>query len=314
MRPVVGRAPSGRDRPGAMADTSILVVGQVGRDLVLAVDEVPGPGGSAVVRERREVLGGKGANQAVAMVQLGAPVELLGIVGEDPVGGDLLRSLQEDGIGVWWVRRRGTSALLVDVVDAQGRSRLLEDVPEESLLRADDLHDAQEVFRGSDTVCLQLQQPVAALAEAARIAVDAGARVVLDGAVPQSFRQELLDAASVLRADAHEAELLTGVQLDGPDVAAEVAGQLVADHGLDVVALGVAGGDVVAWPGGHRLFPHEAGHADATGGGDSYLAGLVVALRAGRTPEEAGDLAAACAASTVARLGGRPDLTALRPG
>ena len=45
--------------------------GQIARDLVLVVDEAPGPGQSASVRERREMLGGKGANQAVALAQLG---------------------------------------------------------------------------------------------------------------------------------------------------------------------------------------------------------------------------------------------------
>lgn len=35
-----------------------MVVGQVARDLVLVVDEVPGPGGTAPARERREMLGG----------------------------------------------------------------------------------------------------------------------------------------------------------------------------------------------------------------------------------------------------------------
>ena len=49
----------------------IVVVGQIARDLVLVVDEVPGPGGTAPVRERREMLGGKGANIAVGLAQLG---------------------------------------------------------------------------------------------------------------------------------------------------------------------------------------------------------------------------------------------------
>lgn len=296
-----------------MSDTSILVVGQIGRDLVLGVDRVPGAGESSDVRVRQELLGGKGANQAVGMVQLGAPVELLGTVGEDVVGADLLRRLQEDDVGCGWVRRRGTSALLLDVVDADGGSRLLEDVPEESVLSVEDVHRARKAFASADTVCLQLQQPVAALREAARLAADAGARVVLDGAVPEAAREELLGAAAVLRADAHEAELLTGVVVDGPDVAAETARRLLAEHGLEVVALGVDGGDLVVWPGGHQLFPHGAGATDPTGGGDSFLAGLVVGLRAGRSPGEAGRLAADCAASTVARLGGRPDLRALRP-
>ena len=44
-----------------------VVTGQLARNLVLGVDEVPEAGQSRPVRERREMLGGKGANQAVAV-------------------------------------------------------------------------------------------------------------------------------------------------------------------------------------------------------------------------------------------------------
>jgi sugar/nucleoside kinase (ribokinase family) len=60
----------------------VIVAGQIARDLVLVVDDVPGAGQSAAVRQRREMLGGKGANQAVALAQLGMRVALLGVVGD----------------------------------------------------------------------------------------------------------------------------------------------------------------------------------------------------------------------------------------
>ncbi|WP_448617489.1 PfkB family carbohydrate kinase [Geodermatophilus sp. URMC 65] len=63
-----------------MAD--VVVLGQVGRDLVLRTSALPGPGGSARVGERRELLGGRGADQVVALAQLGVPVALVGVVGE----------------------------------------------------------------------------------------------------------------------------------------------------------------------------------------------------------------------------------------
>lgn len=44
-------------------EPDVVVVGQLARDLVLVVGGAPGPGGSAAVRRRRELLGGKGANQ-----------------------------------------------------------------------------------------------------------------------------------------------------------------------------------------------------------------------------------------------------------
>ncbi|WP_230858956.1 hypothetical protein [Actinoplanes aureus] len=55
-----------------MTSERVVVAGQLARDLVLLIDEMPAAGTSADARVRREMLGGKGANQAVALAQLGA--------------------------------------------------------------------------------------------------------------------------------------------------------------------------------------------------------------------------------------------------
>ncbi|MBV9140496.1 MAG: hypothetical protein JO115_06220 [Pseudonocardiales bacterium] len=54
-----------------MHPVDVVVVGQIARDLVLLVEELPAPGTGTAVRQRREMLGGKGANQAVGLAQLG---------------------------------------------------------------------------------------------------------------------------------------------------------------------------------------------------------------------------------------------------
>jgi ribokinase len=59
-----------------------IVVGQIARDLVLVVDEVPDAGTALPVHQRREMLDGKGANQAVGLAQLNVLVALLGVVGQ----------------------------------------------------------------------------------------------------------------------------------------------------------------------------------------------------------------------------------------
>ncbi|RAJ45461.1 pfkB family carbohydrate kinase [Kitasatospora sp. SolWspMP-SS2h] len=68
---------------GRERGAGVVVVGQIGRDLVLRTDGLPEAGGSADVAERWEGLGGKGANQAVGLAQSGVPVRLVGVVGED---------------------------------------------------------------------------------------------------------------------------------------------------------------------------------------------------------------------------------------
>ncbi len=64
----------------------VVVIGQIGRDLVLRTDGPPSAGEATTVLQRDELLGGKGANQAVGLAQLGVPVALIGAVGDDSPG------------------------------------------------------------------------------------------------------------------------------------------------------------------------------------------------------------------------------------
>lgn len=291
---------------------SVVVVGQVARDLVLTVHAVPEEGGSAAVRSRRELLGGKGANQAVACRQLGVPAQLVGVVGADAAGEDVLAQAAADGIGVSGVVRRpgAPTALLVDVVGPPGVRRLLEDVDDRTLLTPQDVRSSAVLLRAADAVLVQLQQPAAAVSEALDAARAGGALTVTDGApADEASRRRVLGTATVVRADAAEAEALVG---RAPrDVGGTVrAARSLLEEGPAVVALAAPGGaDVVAWPGGHVVLPHLGQDpVDPTGGGDAFVAALTVGLLRGRSPEEAGWWAAAAAAEVVGRAGGRPEL------
>ena len=294
----------------------VVVVGQIGRDLVLGIDRLPPAGGSADVVERREMLGGKGANQAVGLRQLGVGVGLVGVVGADGPGDGVLGEAGRDGIDLTGVVRRpgAATALLVDVVEPQGVRRLLEHVPADVLLRPEDVRAAEPLLRSARLVLLQLQQPGPAVVEALRIARQVGARVVADGApADDDARRTVLTSASVIRADDSEAALLVGRELDGVPDAVEAAAALLG-HGPDIVALAVGtDANVVAWRGGHVVLPLLGGEpVDPTGGGDAFVAGLSAALLRGEDPESAGWFAAAAAAAAAARLGGRPDLDVAR--
>jgi ribokinase len=283
----------------------VVVLGQAGRDLVLQVDELPEAGGSSPVRQSIEVLGGKGANQAVALAQLGPPVALIAVLGQDAAGAEALDQLSHDGIDVARVARRGRTALLVDVVEQDGTRRLLEDVPQESLLRTSDVVAAAPVLCDAAAVSLQLQQPAAVLQQALGL-VPADALVVLDGAPDGSTAgAALLARADVLRADAREAELIAGRPVK--DLA---DARRLLDLGPDLVAVGRPdGGNLLVWAQGQvALTPGAETVVDVTGGGDSFTAALIAALSRGAGPEQAGRAAARAAASTVQRLGGRPAL------
>ncbi|WP_323958664.1 carbohydrate kinase [Arthrobacter sp. JZ12] len=291
----------------------VVVVGQVARDLVLQIDRMPDEGGSTPVLNRRELLGGKGANQAVACVQLGADVELIGVVGEDYAGQEVLREAAANGIGIDGVVRRSgaPTALLVDVVEPHGVRRLLEDVDDRVLLSEQDIRHSEARLKSAAAVLVQLQQPQAALLAALDAAAAGAALVVADGAPSdEDTRRQVLDHADVVRADAAETEALVGWQPQDLDQTIDAARTLLAE-GPDIVALAVpTGGNVVAWHEGHVELPFlEEDEVDPTGAGDAFIAALTVALLEGEEPVAAAWWAAVAASRVVTTIGGRPDLS-----
>jgi ribokinase len=291
----------------------VVVIGQIARDLVLRTDGPPSAGDSVAILQRNELLGGKGANQAVGLAQQGVPVALVGVAGDDHAGASVLQQAHRDGIDISGVTRRGTTALLIDVVARPPERMLLEDVPQSSLVLVADLDWAASLFDAADTVSIQLQQPAATALAAAQRARQRGVRVIADGAPDPSIRADLLAAVDVLRADATEAALIADREITTAEQARELSDHLLG-CGPELIAIAVPEvGDLLVWPDDSEVFEFaDVEVVDPTGAGDAFVAGLIAALRDGAAPREAGRRASAAASATVQRLGGRPDLTALR--
>src|SRR5258708_20433176 len=96
-----------------MSNSIILDVGSINMDLVVQVSRLPVLGETLLgAGSLKLVPGGKGANQAVAMARLGAPVAMAGRVGTDPFGAQLLNALQADKID--------TGLIVTDKQEASG--------------------------------------------------------------------------------------------------------------------------------------------------------------------------------------------------
>lgn len=298
-------------------DRAVLVVGQTARDLLLEVDALPGPGASVHARRRLETVGGKGANQAVALARLGLAVRLLSTVGDDAVADHLLGTLHDEGVDVALiVRREGApTGLVVELLDGGG-GRFVEDLTPRGQLTVADVDGAARSFRDVSTVVVSLAEPIDTALAAGRAARAAGTRLVLDGAAPRGARtRELLATADVLRADAEEAQVLLGRGLDGVDDTLSAARELLGASGQrpTVVVLEVSGaGNVVAWQaadgrGEAALVPlPEVEVVDTTGAGDVFVAGLVAGLVDGASPLPAVRRASEASAEQVQTAGGRP--------
>src|SRR5207248_3584565 len=96
-----------------MSNSMILVVGSLNMDEVVTVSRPPALGETLLGAGSLKLIpGGKGANQAVTMARLGAAVSMVGRVGSDPFGAQLIQALQAD--------RVDTSLVVVDQEEASG--------------------------------------------------------------------------------------------------------------------------------------------------------------------------------------------------
>ncbi|WP_280701390.1 ribokinase [Kitasatospora sp. GP82] len=294
-------------------DENVIVVGSLNMDLTVRVPRLPTPGETVSGADAVQGAGGKGANQAVAAARLGGRVRLVGLVGDDGFGNELRHNLRAEGVDE---RAVGTlpgiaTGLALIVVQQDGENAITlapganRQLDEAALARLTD-GDPARYAAHADVMLLQLEVPVTTVLAAARSARSVGVPTVLNAAPLPPFDQhlrELLGESDVLVVNETEAvALLAGAGLTSEDSWPHRAAALRSlGPDLVVITLGAAG--AVAADGEGPLaqpgFPVEA--VDTVGAGDSFCAGLALALAARSTPAEA--LRRACAAGALATVG-----------
>jgi ribokinase len=99
--------------------SGIVVVGSLNVDLTVEVGRLPAPGETVIGTGSSTGLGGKGANQAAAAAAFGGTVAMVGRVGDDDGGHDLIGDLRERGVDAEGVTvtedaRTGSATIAVD--------------------------------------------------------------------------------------------------------------------------------------------------------------------------------------------------------
>jgi sugar/nucleoside kinase (ribokinase family) len=290
----------------------VLVVGDVMTD-VIVVPEGPIVKGSdrrATVRSRP---GGSGANQAVWLGAMGAPVVFAARVGHQD------RSMYENyfrGLGVVPVLagdREQPSGVLVTIVDADGERSFLTD-------RGANLHLCAADLLGDllDDVRLVMVSGYSFFAPGPRAAVQAlfaqarerGIEVAVDpasvGFLAEVGAQAFLGwtaGADWLFANENEAEVLSGV--GGIEAQLRVLGghfgKVLIKRGRLGAVLGDRSGVRLALP------APTVPVVDTTGAGDAFAAAFMAAHLAGADDASALETAIAAGAKAVQFIGGQPE-------
>jgi ribokinase len=271
----------------------IAVVGSINLDVVVEVARHPAPGETVIGGDRRELPGGKGANQAVAAARLGATVALVGRVGADDTGRRLRDGLAGEGVDVEHVLvdPEAPTGMALIAVDGAGENTIVVSPGANARVGAADVEPARDVLASAAVTLVQHEVPEDAVAAAIAAA---GGTVVLN---PAPARR-IVAAVDVLVPNLGELEALAGRAGDP----VELARGLEAARAV-VVTLGAEGAVVVDGDHAERVAAPRVEAVDTTGAGDAFCGALAQALDSGADLVEAARWAARAAAASVTRLG-----------
>ncbi|HWQ57068.1 MAG TPA: ribokinase [Bryobacteraceae bacterium] len=289
---------------------AVVVVGSLNMDFVVRVDHLPAPGETVLGRDFQMIPGGKGANQACAAGKLGGDavaVRMVGRVGYDVFADHLKASLSAAGVDVSAVhaaRSEPTGVALI-WVDGGGQNSIVVASGANHSLAAADVEAMRKVFRGAALALFQLETPLDTVAAALALAREEGLRTVLDPAPAQALPRELLSQVDILTPNESEALMLLGrpaARVAPGDAPALAAALRQAGPASVIVKLGDQGCYWDGEDGGCHFPAYEVEPRDTTAAGDTFNAGLAVAL-ADRSIPEAIRFASAAAAISVTRAG-----------
>jgi ribokinase len=281
---------------------SVCVLGSINLDIVCRVAELPHPGETIMALDVQRFPGGKGANQAVASAHWGAQTAMIGAVGHDDAGEELLAHLVSAGIdtsGIFRLSDASTGTAYIDV-SAAGENMIVVVGGANRAVSAEQI--ASHKLGSHRVVLAQLETPIEAIA--ALFTQASGSTKILNGAPAVDEAKKLFPLADVIVVNeselAHYAEI--GSMTDSDVV--EAARKLMSRPRQQViVTLGARGvvavnsSDVIS-VGGHLVDV-----VDTTGAGDCFCGVLAASLDEGLAIREALLQANRAAALSTCRQG-----------
>lgn len=289
----------------------LLVLGSLNLDLVLNVARVPEGGETLASENSATFCGGKGANQAVACARMGAPVSMIGRVGDDPAASMLRTALDEEGVDLDAVMTTPDSAsgIAVVMLTPDGENRIVLAAGANAQLCPDDVAAKGAVFDRAGMLVCQLETPLETIIAAAAAAASRNIPILLNPAPARALPADLLDKVDYLVPNELEAAALTGVAVRD-DASAQQAAHALLARGVGCVVLtrGAAGITIADAQGCRHMPAMPTNVVDTTAAGDSFIGGFATGIFDGLSVDNAARQGLSVARLCVSRAGAQASL------
>lgn len=309
-----------------MKKPRILVVGSFVMDQIATTAIFPREGQTVLGGTFSKAPGGKGANQAVQMARLGADVTMIGKLGRDSNGEEMLKTCKEAGIHTQHMlyddeRMSGCSVIVLEQEPGKQAVNRIVVLPGSNMsIKPEEIAFLKEKITEYDLVVLQLEIPMKINELVAAYAYEKGVPVMLNSAPSASLSDEFLSHLTCISPNEHEVYDMVGIKIShkGRNVnmeEAQAATAALKSRGVKnvLVTLGEAGAVLDTETDGIFYSPcaENVMAVDPTAAGDSFVGAFSVGHSCGWGYEETLRFANHTAALTVSAMGAMPSLPSL---
>ncbi len=283
----------------------IVIVGSMSTDFVVSTSKKPKQGETVIGDSFEMTFGGKGANQAVAVARLGGQSGLIGHIGSDHFGKEILTNLIDNGVDVSGI----------DVVNGipSGSAHIMLTEQDNSIVvieganaytNAGWVEKNIEKIINSKAVLIQHEIPKEAVETIIDICFTHKVLCILNPAPARAVTQSVLAKVNYLIPNEHEVEALF------PNLTVEEALQSMPNQ--LIVTLGEQG---VSYHDGEKVVNVKAYNAtpvDTTGAGDTFSGAFTKAITSGNSLLESIKIGNLCAAISIEKFGAQGGMPLLK--
>lgn len=292
---------------------NIVVLGSLHMDMVLTTVRLPRIGETIHGEHIFYMMGGKGANQAVAASRMGVPTALIGCVGNDTFGEKILKHLAEENLDISTVKVVDGIFTGIATVFKTKRDNAIVVIP-----GANDCCDRQavdghlEAIRRASVLLVQLETPLDTVEYALKRAKAFGLRTILNPAPYKALPPTLLEHVDYLTPNETEFESLAGKKFaSAEELEAEMLAWSNAHAGVNLIVTRGSDGSTYVENGELHTVPcMNVDVVDTTGAGDTFNGILAAAIAEGKPLEEAVKMAGIGASLSITALGAQTGMPA----
>lgn len=296
-----------------MKQPHIVVIGSLNMDLVVSVPRMPQVGETLTGTGFKMIPGGKGANQAVGCTRLGAKTTLIGAVGCDAFGEQMIMQLKAEGIQTATIERIENVPTGTATIYHSPNDNCIAVVPGANEYCTPELVSSHErTICEADLLLVQLEIPPAAVNRAMEIAASAGVPVVLNPAPAQQLPEEMLKLASFITPNETEFELISGSSSAEADLQHGMLNWEERYGNQLIITRGKQGSSFLLDGALETVKAPLVEVVDTTGAGDAFNSAFCVAYAGGQSKEQAVSFAVKAASLSVTKFGAQAGMPTLQ--